>query len=316
MHGWIEKLFGSVDAVREQRIVRVTNRITLEGTLFNELRARRPMEAKGGDEARKVIADSQGDPFCKPRTGTPADEFGRVESDYAITAANIAKYDGLHGVLVFDRHDPLGPVDEARLADYLITARRWAEAAHATDREALYYFLLWNSLWRAGGSIVHGHMQMTLTKASHYPKVEALRRAALAYRNDFGRDYFDDLIAAHEALGLTRRIGDAVLLASLTPIKEREFICIAPRGADERALVAAIVRALDAQRQLGVLSWNMGLFLPPLASDGNDWSAFRAHARLVDRGDPGNKTSDIGAMELYAASVVSADPFQIVQTVE
>jgi hypothetical protein len=33
--------------------------------------------------------------------------------------------------------------------------------------------------------------------------------------------------------------------------------------------------------------------------------------RIVDRGDPGSPTSDIGAMELYAASVVSADPFEV-----
>ena len=43
MEGWITKLFGSVDAVRSQRIVRVTNLVTLEGALFNELRARRPI---------------------------------------------------------------------------------------------------------------------------------------------------------------------------------------------------------------------------------------------------------------------------------
>ena len=43
MRPWIEKHFGSVDAVRSQKIVRVTDRFTLEGALFNELRAMRPM---------------------------------------------------------------------------------------------------------------------------------------------------------------------------------------------------------------------------------------------------------------------------------
>ncbi len=33
--------------------------------------------------------------------------------------------------------------------------------------------------------------------------------------------------------------------------------------------------------------------------------------RLVDRGDPMNRTSDIGAMELYASSVISSDPFAV-----
>jgi hypothetical protein len=32
-------------------------------------------------------------------------------------------------------------------------------------------------------------------------------------------------------------------------------------------------------------------------------------ARIVDRGDPLNRTADIGAMELYAASVIGTDPF-------
>jgi hypothetical protein len=34
-------------------------------------------------------------------------------------------------------------------------------------------------------------------------------------------------------------------------------------------------------------------------------------ARLVDRGDPGNRTCDIGSMELYAASVIASDPFVV-----
>ncbi len=312
MHAWIEKLFGSVENVREQRIIRVTNRVTHEATLFNELRARRPMEAKGADDARAEIARSEGDPFCHPETGTPADDFGRVRGAHALTAGNIAKYDGFHGVLVFDRHDPLANVDEGRLADYLATARRWAEAEHARDPSARYYFLLWNSLWRSGGSIVHGHMQMTLTRGSHYGKVEALREAAARYEGE----YFTDLIAAHAALGLARRVGAADLLAWLTPIKEREIVCVGPPGADERALVPAIAKALAAHRRLGVVAWNLALFLPPLVPDGKDWSSFRAHARLVDRGDPGNRTSDIGAMELYAASVVAADPFQVVAAVD
>ena len=35
----------------------------------------------------------------------------------------------------------------------------------------------------------------------------------------------------------------------------------------------------------------------------------------VDRGNPGTKAADIGAMELYAASVISSDPFNIAQVV-
>lgn len=311
MGPWIEKLFGSVDAVREQRIVRVTDLVTLQGALFNELRARRPMEVKGVDEVRKTIDSAVGDPFCRPETGTPADTFGRIRGSFGQTASNIAKYDGYHGVLIFDEHDPLAPIGEEALRDHIETARRWAMAALEEDPGARYYFLMWNSTWRAGGSIIHAHMQMTTTRGMHYPKVEALRRQASAYRTKTGHDYFEDLWTVHEALGLGVELGQARVIASLTPVKEREIVVLGRPGDPESALVPGLARALAAYRALGVVAHNMALYLPPLAPDGEDWHRFAPHARLVDRGDPGNKTSDIGAMELYAASVIASDPFRV-----
>jgi len=313
MHEWIRKFFGSVEAVREQRIVRVSNQVTFEGALFNELRALRPMEVKGGDEVRATIASSANDPFCRPETGTPADVFGRVEGTWGITASNVAKYDGFHGVLVFKQHDPLAPLDAAAVRDHLTTARRWAEHALEVDPAARYYFLLWNCLWRAGGSIVHGHMQMTATRGMHYPKIELLRRQALAYDARHGSDYFDDLWVIHEALGLGAEIDGARAIASLVPVKEREILVLGRPGADESSLAPAIAKAVSAHRAAGVVSYNMALYLPPLSPDGEDWRRFPPLARLVDRGDPANKTSDIGAMELYAASVIAADPFRLAE---
>jgi hypothetical protein len=313
MHEWIRKFFGSVDAVREQRIVRVSNLVTLEGALFNELRALRPIEVRGGDEVRATIASSANDPFCRPDTGTPADVFGRVEGVYGVTASNVAKYDGFHGVLVFKEHDPLAPLDAGAMRDHLTTARRWAERALESDPAARYYFLLWNCLWRAGGSIVHGHMQMTATRGMHYPKVELLRRQALAYDALHESDYFDDLWLVHDALGLGTEVDGVRSIAYLVPIKEREVLILGRPGADEASLAPAIARAVAAYRRAGVVSYNMALYVPPLSPDGEDWRRFPPLARLVDRGDPANKTSDIGAMELYAASVVAADPFRLAE---
>lgn len=314
MHDWIRKFFGSVDAVREQRIVRVTNQVTFEGALFNELRALRPMEVKGGDEVRATIASSANDPFCRPLAGTPADVFGRIEGERSITASNVAKYDGFHGVLVFREHDPLAPLDAGAIRDHLATARRWAERALETDPAARYYFLMWNCLWRAGGSIVHGHMQMTVSRGMHYPKIELLRNQALAYDARHGSDYFDDLWVVHEALGLGAEIDGVRSIASLVPVKEREILVLGRPGADESSLSPAIAKAVAAYRAAGVVSHNMALYMPPLSPDGEDWRRFPPLARLVDRGDPANKTSDIGAMELYAASVIAADPFRLAES--
>jgi hypothetical protein len=60
-----------------------------------------------------------------------------------------------------------------------------------------------------------------------------------------------------------------------------------------------------------VVAHDLALYRPPLAADGTDWRRFPAQVRLVDRGDPGNRTCDIGSMELYAASVIASDPFVV-----
>jgi hypothetical protein len=313
MRDWIIKQFGSVDAVTVQRIVKVTNLVMLEGALFNDLRARRPIEVKGADEVRETIERSRNDPFCHPETGTPADTFGRIRGEHGITASNVAKYDAYHGVLIFDEHDPLAPMDADVIRDRLLTSRRWALAANEEDPSAKYYFLIWNCLWRAGGSIVHGHTQMTVTRGMHYPRVEALRRRALEYDEQYGRDYFDDLWLVHDALGLGHERDGARVFASLAPIKESEVVILGRPGEDETSLAAAIAGVVSAYRKQGVIAYNLALLLPPLNADGNDWRRFPPHARLVDRGDPANRTSDIGGMELYAASVVAADPFRLAE---
>ena len=104
---------------------------------------------------------------------------------------------------------------------------------------------------------------------------------------------------------------DACVVVSLTPIKEKEVWLLA--DAVGPALGDAIYRVLDCYlHQLGVTCFNVVLYVPPLAAVPEDWSGFPVIARIVDRGALHNKTADMGAMELYASSVVSSDPFQLV----
>jgi hypothetical protein len=312
MFGWITKQFGAVETVRQQRIVKVTNRVTLEGTLYNELRARRPMEAPAAQDLEATIEGNRGDPFCKPLEGTPADIFGRVHGAHSITASNIAKYDGFHGVVIFDEHNPLRFTRES-IADALETAGRWAAAAHQADPQAVYYFFMWNCLWKSGASILHGHAQTTVSREMHYGRVEALRQAAQRYAAAHGSSYISDLVRVHQVLGLTRQFGAVEALAYLTPIKEKEVLLVGP--AVDGHFVDALYAVLDAYvRKMGVRTFNVALYLPPLAPVEEDWSVLPGVlARVVDRGDLNNRTADVGAMELYAASVVSSDPFRVVE---
>ncbi len=310
MHEWTEGQFGSLDAVRQQQIVRVTNKVTLEGALFNALRARRPVEApSGSDDLEASISASRGGPFCDPVKLTPADTFGRQRGTASLTASNVAKYDGWHAVIIFDEHAPLCFTAE-QVADYLDTAQNWARQAHRSEPEACYPFFLWNCLWRSGASIIHGHAQMTVARGMHYAGVEAWRQAAARYRAANGTGYFSDLIAVHNALGLAVEHGTATILPSLTPFKEKETYIVARDLGDD--LKSAIYRVLDSfVQRLGTQSFNLALYQPPLSPVLEDWQGFPHIVRVLDRGRLDSRTSDIGAMEIFAESVVTTDPYRV-----
>lgn len=314
---WLERQFGSVEAVRRQQIVRVTNRWSLEGTLFSPLRSRRPHRAGSAGAFARGVETSVGDEFCHPETGTPADTWGRVRGRRSITGANAAKYDGRHGVVIFDDHDPLA-FDEESVLDMLDVGREWAERGRVEEPAAWAYLLMWNCGPRAGGSIVHGHAQVLLGRGVHYPHVERLRRDATAYAAATGGSYLADLVSVHRELGLVvAETGGVAVVASITPVKERELLIIGQPGMDERepAFARAVARTVVAYRDVaGVRAFNLALHRPPLdpaIAEGDGWQLLPPMVRLVDRGDPDSRSSDIGAMELYAASVVGGDPYQL-----
>ena len=303
-----------MDAVETQHIVKVINLITLEGTLFGRLRANRPMPARDRGELRADIETSRGDHFCNPEEQTPEDVFGRIRGDHCVTGSNLAKADGFHGLIIFDEHNPL-KFSEESVCDYFQVALKWAKAAHNVDVDARYFFLWWNCLWNSGASIIHGHAQMTLSKDMHYPKVEHWRRSSLLYRLGHGRNYFDDLIDVHTALGLALPVGNAQILVNLAPIKEKELLVIGERP--DQDFCKAVHLALDTLvNRLGTVSFSLGFYWPPIDSVDEDWSDFPTIVRVVDRGDIYNRTADMGSTELYAVSVVSSDPFQVAHALQ
>jgi hypothetical protein len=341
MHAWVEQHFGSIAAVRQQTIIRIVNRLTLEAALFNPLRARRPLETTGGDaalEARIAAALESNDIFRDPLRDTTADRFGRIHGQFCVSASNVAKFDGWHGLLIFDEPHPLR-FDAPRLRDYLDTAMRWLAAAHAQDSQAIYPLIFWNCLPKSGASQMHGHMQLALARGMHYARVELWRRAAHSYRAEHGAGYFDDLFAVHQALGLAipQQPGTRAF-AHLTPLRNREIALLAddrtgvqlnapttdklgsPHQASETLYggpsVAALADALHAiLRNLidvqGMRAFNLTIALPPLGPACEEWSDFPILARLGDRGDPLASSSDLGANELYATGCITADPFEV-----
>jgi len=349
MEGWVIQQFGALEPVREQTIVKIVNRLTLESALFNPLRARRPTRPGGGPSSIPSTSSGQAqaleewiarelaehDIFRDPERNTTADVFGRIRGQHCVTASNVAKYAGWHGLVIFDEPHPLrfGP---AQLRDYLDVALRWLAAAHACDPHAIYPIITWNCLPKSGATIMHGHMQIALTRGMHYTHVERWRRAAESYRARASASYFDDLFALHAGLGLAIPFSAGIrVFAHLTPARNREIVFLAEQigrqgdketgrqGKDDsfspsllvslsegftQALCFVLRRLIDEQ---GMRAFNVAIALPPLGPAPEDWRAMPIIARIADRGDPLTTRGDMGAMELFAANVITADPFEV-----
>ncbi len=295
----------------EQRVVRVFNRVSAEGTLFNELRAVRPMQhGDTTDLDARIEKARQGCDFCNPVPMTTVDTWGRISGRHSVTAANASMYDAHHGMVIFAEHHP-HRFGREQLEDYVDVAMRWLRRTYDDDASLRYPFIMWNCLEKAGASQPHGHMQMLLTRGGPYARQAWMMRIADEYRRQANAAYWDDWMAMHESLGLARRRGSATCIASLTPIKEKEMLVIGGLAVEEGFVdaVADVLRCFIDR--LGVISFNVAIYLPPMDADlPYDLPVI---ARCVDRGDPARPTADVGGMELYGSPVVASDPYRVIE---
>lgn len=313
MREWVSKQFGSSEAVANQRVVRLTNNVTGEETIFNSLRVLRPSDTREKTVVSLDSLDMSIDSFADPRQNTPEDTFGRIEGRYCITASNIAKCDELHGLVIFKNPHPLR-WNHDEVIDYIDTAWRWAQKAHSLYPLNRYFFFCCNCLWRSGASINHGHAQMMLSRGRAYSRIEATRKAAQSYRRKHGVNYFDDLFNMHKSLGLAFDRNGVRILAYLTPVKNNEIVLMADRLDAPFKESVYDVMALYRDR-LMVTSFNLAIATPPLDRTRESWQGFPVTAWLVDRGSLNYRSCDIGSLELFAANSVSSDPFKLASAI-
>ncbi len=310
MTSYITSNFGDVDSVTKQDFIKITDKIIYEGAIFNELRTRRPqVKDQHFDQILDRVMNKEHCIFETPLTGTPADTFGRVKGDYCITCSNLAKYDGLHGIIIFNEHNPL-LFSRKRVRDYFRVAKKWFIKAHKSNPSAIYPFYTWNCLWKSGASIIHGHSQIELTEGMPYSKVEQLRHLTLNYLERYRSNYFDDVYYLHEKLGLAFQRGNQKLIVKITPVKEKETMILADNFDDELAdIVSDTLNTM--KEKLAVMSFNLSVVLPPVKSSVEVWNHMPIIVRIVDRGKLSNQTTDVGAMELYAQSVIGTNPYLV-----
>ncbi|XP_022081099.1 uncharacterized protein LOC110974072 [Acanthaster planci] len=301
-----------------QFITSVYNKYTHEHTLLNPFRAKRPME--GGEDMDEYLADlvkktEKNCDFCDYKYKTAEDTFGRIESDLSATAANTFKMDGFHTLVILKNHDPR-ILSEEQFLDAMHVSMKWFMKVYDTDKQYRYPHMIWDNLPKASCSQVHPHAQIMLSPVRHYGGIEHFRLAAMKYgRENQGRNYFTDLMKAHNALGLTVSLGNATALAYLTPRKDNDVMILSKTPCqDFFRLVYFTLRAFMDRK---MYAWSMAIFLPKLEPWSTpDYDDIPAIARIVTRGAPSSTRSDIGAMELFSINNVNLDPFVVVKTLK
>ncbi len=309
MQEWVKEHLGPLEEVEQQKIIHIENRITGRAIIFNPLRARRPDQMQNNDAVLdELIQRTEGGPFCHAEEQTPQDVFGRVRGSYCLTAANVSKIDKWHSILIFKHHHPLRWSAE-EITDCLATANRWFQLVHEEDSKAVYPFLLWNCLWRAGASIIHGHMQLLISQQP-YSQKKILQQQISHYQRRYQSSYLEDIYEIHQALDLTLPTNDNSIKAfvNILPLKEKEITIFSPTF--NPTLWNYFGQLMTSYRdKLGVQSFNVGITLPPLNNQGK-WQ-LPVLIEITDRGRLESNHSDVGGMEKFAQEVIAADPFMV-----
>ncbi|MCE5215180.1 MAG: hypothetical protein LLF83_10740 [Methanobacterium sp.] len=302
----------NLERIEQQKIIKFYNIWTGEGAVFNSLRAKRPGIKAGNRENQleKLIQDSEENcDFCNPEKFTPSDSFGRVKSEFCITAANLAKYDAYSSLIIFKKHNPLD-FNQEELSDYINTAFKWFNRVYEYDRRYKFPFMVWNCLYKAGASQVHGHAQILMTRDFPYAKIENIINTSINYKKQVGKNYFSDLYKLHHSMGLAHSKGEVKIIVSITPLKEKEVLVISPnppsKSLEAKKVIFKILRNyIDV---LGVESFNLSIYCPKYPVNNIPYLI-----KIIDRGKLFSKTADMGGMELYGSSVASDDPYNIIQ---
>eukprot|EP00760_Papus_ankaliazontas_P028843 PhM_4_TR4024/c0_g1_i1/m.47066 len=305
----------NLDFIEKQTVLTTSNRYTNELSMFNEVRRYRPGYAERlapelEHKFEAMVNASMGDKcdFCHHRVAV--DVFGSIHGAHCYIASNVAKYHGWHALVVASEHHPL-KFSAAAIEDYLTTAYRWFSAVRAQDPLAAFPHLMWDAGPRAAASQVHQHLQLIMTKKKYLARAEQTRLDAARYELKYpAANYWADVAAAHDAVGLAVRLGPCAVMSSVTPIKERELIVVCASGADPsfaRLLYIALRTMID---DVGTRAFSAGITFEPLMASHRE-SHYPAVARIVDRGPPTETRNDVGAMEFFGSYNVGADPYHI-----
>ncbi|CAF2236593.1 unnamed protein product [Rotaria magnacalcarata] len=303
-----------VEQIKNQRIIKIYNRHTHEEMLYNYMRSRRPQtksEQSAETYTLQLMEESKTNcDFCGKNylNSTAEDAFGRLEHSLSYTAANTFKYDRWHTLIVSRNHDTLH-LTEDEIGDMFKLAQEWFQKVYSIESMYTCPEMIWDAMPKSGASQVHTHLQVSLGYDIYYGNIERIRQGARLYAQmNNGKNYFNDYVYVHQALGLTIPIGNVRIIIHLTPIKDLEVMILGERLEKDFYKALNLIFRVFVD-DLNEFSFSLGMHLPPMNESNANGHEMPVNCRLLFRNPVTNLRADMNGLDLYTSSVIGKDRY-------
>lgn len=325
--GWLGNSTKYLEQAHHQVVIKLYNKYVSEEMIFNPLRGKRPIKAPEVSDKKfsldMIEASKNTCDFCNQYKKSTADDvFDKIETNLSYTSANTFKYDKWHGLILSRNHNPVA-LSKPEFLDMFNTAILWFKKVRTLDNNALHPAVLWDVMPKSGASQVHPHFQLSIGP-KNYGGMRRWLEASKHYYNKNNRNFYEDFILIHRALGLTYRYKNAVIIANLIPIKEQEFYLIAENSESGYKNLATLLHKtikimVDDYENY---AWSMAMFLPKYEGSQskfftekttceNDGDLNRIVLRIVFRTPAAAMRSDYNGLDMYTSSVLGIDRYKI-----
>lgn len=137
-----------------------------------------------------------------------------METPLSYSAANTFKYDKWHSLIVSRNHDPLN-LKEEEIIDMYNLSLKWFEKVNSIDSSARFPELIWDAMPKSGASQIHTHLQVSMDDKNYYGVMRRWLEASQKYYKEYDRDFLDDFILVHKALGLAYEVDNCFVIFNL-----------------------------------------------------------------------------------------------------
>ncbi|XP_027221870.2 uncharacterized protein [Penaeus vannamei] len=320
VNSWFQGNKALMEDIHHQHLIHVFHPLTSEHTVYNPVRAKRPMPTQQMNlyEWVEKLAEetSKNCDFCKYNEMTAVDEFGRDDKSDTARVTNTFKVEAWHSMVVTKHlHHPLNFTKEL-MNHFFKAAMSWIYEVSRKDPAYIYPNIAWDTLHHAGASQIHPHIHMMMAPDHYYGYFELMRSAAQRYYQEKGENYFNAVLEVHAALGLVVEYGDAVAIPIMTGKADLEVMFLSDYpGEDFYSLIYHTINAYhDTFTQF------CKSFVGAWPALGTTEAASRGRmptvARLISRGDCTSLRTDFSSYEIFQIVYRTHDPWQIVAAIK